>query len=107
MIVSEAEKPFAFNRQPLWTRTAVVAAGPLTNILFAIICFWVIFSIGFEAVKPVVGKVIPGTAMSRSGLPEGSELLKVDGKPVYDWQDVVFTVIDRMGGAGELTFATR
>lgn len=107
MIVSEADKPYAFNRQPLWARTAVVAAGPLTNILFAILCYWVIFSIGFESMRPVVGKVLPGTALSQSGLPSGSELLKVDGKPVNDWQDVVFSVIDHMGGKGQMTFDTR
>lgn len=107
MIVPEADKPFAFNRQPLWARTAVVAAGPITNILFAILCYWVIFTIGFESVKPVVGKVLPGSAIERSGLTPGSELLKVDGAQVNDWGDVVFKVVGRMGGKGQMALEAR
>ena len=42
--VAEADLPHAFNRQSAWVRMAVVAAGPLINLLFAVLLFWILSS---------------------------------------------------------------
>ena len=49
----------AFNRQTLATRSAVVAAGPLFNFLFAILSYWVMYASGVPGMRPVIGEVIP------------------------------------------------
>jgi len=44
----------AFNRQPLWARSAVVIAGPLANFLLAIVAYWLVLMIGISGVAPLV-----------------------------------------------------
>ncbi|HLF66543.1 MAG TPA: RIP metalloprotease RseP, partial [Gammaproteobacteria bacterium] len=40
------ELPFAFNRKNVWARIAIVLAGPLTNLLFAVLAFFVVYMVG-------------------------------------------------------------
>src|SRR4051794_22379357 len=37
MPVAPQEQSLAFNRKPLWQRAAIVAAGPLANLLLAVL----------------------------------------------------------------------
>ena len=76
----------AFNRQSLPKRTAIVLAGPLFNFLFAILAYWLLFSIGTEGTKPVVGKVVEDSIAAHAGFEVGDELLSVAGKPVASWE---------------------
>lgn len=41
--VAEQDLPYAFNRQKPWKRIAIVAAGPLINLIFAVLLFWILF----------------------------------------------------------------
>ncbi len=75
----------AFNRQPLFKRGAVVLAGPAFNFLFAVIVYWVLFSVGIEGIKPVVGKVTSGSIAQKAGFQVGDDILSIDGKPTLSW----------------------
>lgn len=52
--IPEADLPRAFNRQPVWKRAAIVAAGPIANFLLAIFIYALTFMIGVDAMRPVV-----------------------------------------------------
>ena len=43
--MSEAERKVSFFHQPVWSRAAVVVAGPLANFVLAIVIFAGIFSV--------------------------------------------------------------
>ncbi|HSH43650.1 MAG TPA: RIP metalloprotease RseP [Arenicellales bacterium] len=77
----------AFNRQPLWRRTAVVVAGPLFNFLFALVAYWLVFMAGVDGVKPVVGAVVDGSLAERGGFRVGDEILTVDGREARSWDE--------------------
>ena len=66
--VAEPEAARAFNRQPLWVRSAVILAGPLFNFLFAIVAYWALFIYGIPTVVPAVGHVEPGSYAADAGL---------------------------------------
>ena len=83
--VPPAEADRAFNRQPLWVRSAVVAAGPLFNFLFAILAFWAILVMGETGARPLVGEVAPGSVAAQAGLAPGAEILAVDGERTPTW----------------------
>ena len=53
------ELPRAFNRQPVWKRIAVLLAGPLFNLIFAVFLYWVLFVAGVPALRPIIGEVAP------------------------------------------------
>lgn len=106
MKVPEDQKKFAFNRQPLAVRAAVVIAGPLTNFLFAVLCFWIMFMIGVEAMKPIIGKVAPQSIAAEAGLKDYDQILSVDGKKTPDWQKVVIHVVERLGEKNTMVLTT-
>ncbi len=106
MTVPEEQKHRAFNRQPLWARMAVVVAGPLTNLIFAVVAYWLMFTIGVDQVKPVVGQVIEHSVAAEAGIKPGDLIRTVDGQEVSGWGDFMLTVIGRIGGSGEISIET-
>ncbi|MEL7292783.1 MAG: sigma E protease regulator RseP [Pseudomonadota bacterium] len=95
--VAEEERRFAFDTKPLWKRTAIVAAGPIFNFLFAIFAYWLVFLIGVPAVKPVVGQVTPYSIAAEAGLESGMELKAVSGVKTADWESVNMGLISHIG----------
>ncbi len=77
----------AFNRQSLVKRSLVVLAGPMANFLFAILAYWVVFMLGIDGVKPVVGQVTEGSIAYRGGFQVGDELITVAGRKVRSWSE--------------------
>jgi regulator of sigma E protease len=92
--VAAAELPRAFNRQPLRTRVAVVAAGPLFNFLFAIVAYWMMFVVGVPGLRPLVGDVMPGSYAAMAGIVSGDEIVAVDKVPTPTWEGTVLALLD-------------
>ena len=61
----------AYNRRPLWQRSAIVAAGPLANLILAVILYAGISWIGEMQPKAVLAKPSAGTAAEQAGLRSG------------------------------------
>ena len=95
--VPESEQQFAFDKKSLWKRSAIVAAGPVFNFLFAIVAYWLVFLIGVPAVKPVVGEVTPYSIAADAGLEKGMELKSISGVKTADWESVNMGLISHIG----------
>ncbi len=78
--VAEDELHRAFNRQSVYKRFAIVFAGPFVNFVFAVFAFWLMFVIGVQGVKPVMGKLDPTSIAWQSGLRSGDHIVSVDGE---------------------------
>ena len=78
----------AFNRQKVWRRYAIVIAGPLTNFLFAILLYWILFMHGVQEAQPVVALPPPNTAAASAGFEAGETIRAINGEAVTSWQDV-------------------
>ena len=85
--VSSDELPRAFNRQNVWKRIAIVLAGPVANLLMAIVLYWGLFMHGVPGVRPVVGTPTAASASAKAGFMAGDTLLSIAGDPVATWQD--------------------
>ncbi|WP_020406477.1 RIP metalloprotease RseP [Hahella ganghwensis] len=105
--VSEADLPFAFNRQPVGSRIAIAAAGPIANFLFAIFAYWLMYMVGTQTVVPVVGEVIPQSVSEKAGLQAGSEIVGVDGVDTLSWSDVNIQLLRRLGDSGGIELHVR
>jgi len=77
--VAPAELGQAFNRKRLWQRSAVVAAGPLANLLLAVLLYAASHWIGVEEPKAVLGTPVAGSLAERAGMRAGDW--------VQAWQD--------------------
>lgn len=91
------ERHLAFNRRPVLQRIAVVAAGPLANLLFAIVALWGMYIIGVPEVKPVLGEVVVETPAAQGGLKQGDQLVAINGNKTLTWQQVNLELMDAIG----------
>ena len=87
--VQQSELPFAFNRQPLWARVAIVAAGPLFNLILAVLLYWAVFFIGDIGIRPVIAEPEPATIAARAGFTERDEIISVDNKLTPTWSEAM------------------
>lgn len=74
------ERGQAFNHKTVWQRIAIVAAGPIANLLLCILLLWAMFVIGKQDYSPTVGRATGMAATA--GLGSGDRLLSVDGRDV-------------------------
>lgn len=86
--VAESELPRAFNRQPVWVRIAVFAAGPAFNFILAVLFFWLMLMVGVPGFKPVLAEPAAGSAAAAARLHEGDRVLSLDGQPTATWDDL-------------------
>ena len=105
--VRPEEQHLAFNRQSLWVRSAVVAAGPLFNFLFAIIAFWLVLVLGETGLRPLVGAVAPDTPAARAEIRTGDEITAVNGRPTPTWSLAVQELAAASVGEPELRIGVR
>ena len=85
--VPAADLHRSFNRKPLWQRTAVVAAGPLANLLLAVVLYATAHWIGIEEPKALLGPPAAGTVAERAGLRAG-DWTRAFSKDGVEWQDL-------------------
>ena len=101
--VDEKDLPYAFNRQNPWKRIAIVAAGPLINLAFAVVLFWILFLPSQEQLNTRVGKVLPNTPAALVQMQEGDKITAIDGKSVSTWENLNFALVDRAGESGTIS----
>jgi regulator of sigma E protease len=77
----------AYWRQPIWKRVAVIAAGPGTNMLFAVVLFALLFMVSGGQATRTVDDVQSDSPAAAIGLTEGDTILSVDMTPV-DAEDI-------------------
>jgi len=91
--VASHELPRAFNRQPVGKRFLVVAAGPLANLLLAILIYWLLFMHGAEVLRPVLAAPPAATAAAAAGVENGETVRAVDGRRVRSWDELRWELV--------------
>ncbi len=73
----------AYWRAPTWKRVAVIAAGPLANVLIAFVILFTVFAVsGGPSRSPTVtiARVESGSPAAAAGLQPGDRIVAVDGR---------------------------
>jgi regulator of sigma E protease len=87
--LSDALGPEAYWRQPTWKRVIVIAAGPLTNILFAIVVLAAVYVLGIpNGASTRVEKVSPKSPAAHAGLRTGDEIVAVNLQPTETFKEL-------------------
>ena len=92
--VAPHELSRAFNRKPVLQRMAIVVAGPLANLLLAVVLYWALFLYGVPGLKPVIGDIVPATPAAMAGLHKQDTIVSIDGQAVPSWQEVRWMLLD-------------
>ena len=77
----------AFNRKTLWQRAAIVSAGPLANLLLAVLLYAAAHWIGIQEPKALVGPPAAGSVAERAGLRSG-DWVHALAREADDWHDI-------------------
>lgn len=84
------EAPAAFNRKSVWQRIAIIAAGPIANLVLCVALLWAMFVIGKQDYSPTLGDV-KGMA-AEAGLRAGDRLHRIDGRVIATWGDAAMAL---------------
>jgi regulator of sigma E protease len=83
------ERARTFQAKPMWQRFIVVAAGPLTNFLLAILIFAAFFwAFGAPRTPPVAQLVMAGSAAEAAGIRPGDRIAGIDGEHIDRFEDI-------------------
>lgn len=91
--VDAAERHLAFNAQPLFKRAAVVAAGPVANLLLAVLLYTVVNWTGVEEPAPILASPVQGSIAAQAGLQGGETVRRAalageELEPVASFEDL-------------------
>jgi regulator of sigma E protease len=77
-----------FINKNVWRRMAVVAAGPLANLIFTfLVLYALLLGYGRYTIPPVIGEVTAGGIAAEAGLESGDRIVSVDGFTVRGFED--------------------
>jgi regulator of sigma E protease len=100
--VDEGTGSDAYWRQATWRRIAVIAAGPLMNILVAFLIFLVVYATGAPSnnqASTKVAQVEAGSPAASAGLQVGDRVVAVDGRPTPTFDKVRARIVASHGRA--------
>src|SRR3954462_5048603 len=103
--VAEGTSPEAYWRSATWKRVAVIAAGPLANVVVAVLILFLVFTIaGGPSTRPSaeVLAVEGGTPAAAAGLQPGDRIVAVNGRRVGTFDGVSHLIRAGHGGRGTL-----
>ncbi len=90
----------SFAHKTIWQRFLIVASGPISNLLFAVLVFFLLFAVvGLPLPKEgtVIGQVSPESAAEAAGLQAGDIITTINGHQTETWEDVSSN-IQKSGG---------
>ena len=91
-----------FNNASLFSRFLIVFSGPFANILLGILIISTLYSFhGRYEVKPEVNIVVKNSPADRSGLKPNDQIISINNKKVYNFEDVRKIVVQNQN---QLTF---
>jgi regulator of sigma E protease len=96
--VSSVDVEKSFSHQSLAKRAAIVAAGPLSNLLLALIVFILVFMVnGVPVSTTQVGTVAPDSPAAAAGIQKGDRIVAIDGRPIQEWEELSRRIKESQG----------
>jgi regulator of sigma E protease len=91
-----------FLSHPKWKRFLVALAGPVFNLVTALMIPTAAILVGFQAPvndsqQVVIGEVKPGSTAEQSGLKQGDRIISFDGERNPTWASLDATVVTNLG----------
>jgi len=82
-------REYEFGSKPVGYRFWVVAAGSLTNYIFAFILFSIVFMMGVPTLSNEVGELLENYPAEKAGIRVGDRILSINARSVEYWDDIV------------------
>jgi regulator of sigma E protease len=95
--IAESDKAVSFTHKTVKQRMAIVLAGPLMNLMFAILLFGLVAFIGEEKKPSVLGDVEISSPAFQAGFRSGDHILSVDRASVRTWEELQTRLNENIG----------
>ena len=87
--IAPEDIPLSFTHKHVAKRMLIVVAGPVFNILLAILIFFVFFAIiGIEDIKPIVRQVTTDSVARKAGLKVNDQIVSINEAEITAWYDI-------------------
>lgn len=104
--VNQADIEKSFAHKSLAKRTAIVAAGPVFNLMLAVFLLMAVFGFhGVPVMSTQVSGVEKGSPAELAGIQKGDQIVAIDGIPVNGWEELSSRI--KGSGGKELSFQVR
>jgi regulator of sigma E protease len=94
------ERSRLFALQPLSIRAAIVLAGPMANLMLAVVLYAFLGMLGREEPIARLGAPLPESPAAHAGFREGDLVTQVNGTAAQTWADVRWQLVKSAGQAG-------
>lgn len=98
--VAAEDAHLAFNNQSPWKRIAIVAAGPLINLLLAVVIFWGLSLPESQQLNTRIGQIVADSPAEVVDLRVGDKIVAIDGQATPTWEKLNYALLGRMGESG-------
>ena len=95
--LTETERMQTFESRPVLQRMFVVVAGPLANLLLAVLIYWLIYMHGAVVMRAVVNEPPAGTPAAVAGLHAGDRIMQAGSEPTPGWNDLNWALMEAAG----------
>lgn len=85
--VPASERHRTYESKPVWQRCAIVLAGPVANLLLAVLLYACVNWNGVQEIQPILGAPTPGSMAERAGLQAG-ERVRAVSRDEEDWTEI-------------------
>ena len=97
MVVDPAEAHRAFNRQSVYKRFAIVAAGPIANIILAILFYAIMAWSGQPEIRPVMDTPVAASQAAQLGIQKLDRVESFGAKNVEGLEDLNWAILEHIG----------
>jgi regulator of sigma E protease len=101
--IPKALKAQAFSQKSVWARMLIIIAGPLFNLILAVIALWLMFMIGVTSLTPIIGKIEPNSIAEKIHLEPMDEIVSIDHVVTNSWRDVQMALVPAIGESQPLS----
>lgn len=81
-------RPEEFYSHPIGHRALVIVMGPVINVIFAYVCFYLVFLFGFPMTAARIGEVRQGYPAASAGIMKNDVITQIDDKTIASWEDM-------------------
>jgi len=90
--------PQSFTHKSVFKRFLIVAAGPMSNLLLAVVIFFLVFQTsGTYVLRPLVGEVDTPSVAARAGLQKDDLVVAIDGTEITSWEEMAALISNSQG----------
>ena len=103
--ISDSDKAKGFLYQRVPAKWLIAFSGPLMNLIFTLLAFFLLALFGLRSLSPQLGDIKTKSQAYSAGFRSGDTILSIDGKAIFYYEDIHKIIKNKLGE--KLSFKVR